>query len=59
MIMADVKKKLPNGQFKLMPDYIDIHDPKDDGKATDQAPFVTSQSGGSGAQSNAMGTGAI
>jgi len=29
-IMADVKKKLPNGTMKLMPDFIEIHDPKDE-----------------------------
>lgn len=29
-IMADVKKKLPNGTTKLMPDFIEIHDPKDE-----------------------------
>merc|ERR1711998_565167 len=31
-IMADVKKEMPNGTIKLMPDYIEIHDPKDDGR---------------------------
>merc|ERR1711988_215520 len=31
-IMADVEKKLPNGQLKLMPDFIQIHEPKDDNR---------------------------
>merc|ERR1712216_466780 len=47
-IMGDVKKKLPNGQMKLMPDYIEIHDPKDDGNETDVAKVI---SYGAGAQS--------
>merc|ERR1719409_292947 len=40
-IMADVKKKLPNGQMKLMPDFIEIHDPKDDGNETDVAKVIS------------------
>merc|ERR1711998_249138 len=31
-IMGDVKKEMPNGQIKLMPDYIQIHEPKDDSR---------------------------
>jgi small subunit ribosomal protein S3e len=29
-IMADVKREMPNGTIKLMPDFIEIHEPKDD-----------------------------
>merc|ERR1712230_108274 len=50
-IMADVKKKLPNGTSKLMPDFIKIHDPKDDNN--DQGPKVLSQNP---SQQNAGGT---
>jgi small subunit ribosomal protein S3e len=30
-IMGDVKRVMPNGTVKLMPDFIQIHEPKDDG----------------------------
>ena len=43
-IMADVKKKLPNGTIKLMPDFIEIHDPKDDGQVIE--PKVVSHNSG-------------
>merc|ERR1712226_1001323 len=53
-IMGDVKKKLPNGTIKLMPDYIEIHEPKDDGKDTD-VPTVYSHGAGAGATSAGPG----
>merc|ERR1712083_450737 len=46
-IMADVKREMPDGRFKLMPDFIEIHDPKDDGRGV-ETPTVYSH--GAGAQ---------
>merc|ERR1712170_178643 len=48
-IMADVKKVMPNDTVKLMPDYIQIHEPKDDGRNQVSGPQVI-QAGGQGGQ---------
>merc|ERR1712226_340242 len=53
-IMGDVKKKLPNGTMKLMPDFIEIHEPKDEGKDTD-VPTVYSHGAGAAATSGGPG----
>merc|ERR1712025_532126 len=53
-IMADVEKQLPNGQLKLMPDFIKIHDPKDDNNEI--VPKVYSQNAGGNSGAAAGGT---
>ena len=52
-IMGDVKKKMPNGTIKLMPDFIEIHEPKDE--APIDVPTVYSHGTGAGAATTPAG----
>jgi len=44
-IMSDVRKEMPNGTIKLMPDVIDIHEPKDH-RTEPQTPSVLTAGSG-------------
>merc|ERR1711934_1304600 len=57
-IMGDVKKKMPNGEMKLMPDYIQIHDPKDDGVVGAPTVYSNTRADGAAAAGGAAGAAA-
>ena len=49
-IMGDVKKTMPNGTVKLMPDYIQIHEPKDENKYSDGPQVIGSSNNAAAAE---------